>query len=206
MLQIENLNIRFGKEEIFQQFDLHLHTGEMLCINGRSGRGKTTLLKAVMGFIPYQEGTIQFNGILLTPKTAEYIRRQIAWMPQELTLPTEWVSDMIRLPLELRANRSCQTNKETLLYYFSLLGLGEELLKKRVNEISGGQRQKIMLAVTAMLDKKLTIVDEPTSALDPISCQQVTHFMQQILTKEKSILAVSHNPLFSEGCTRIIAL
>ena len=206
MLQIKGLTVCFKHEELFNGLNLHVKKGEIVCIKGRSGSGKTTLLRAVMGFVPIKEGSIIVDDTLLTAQTAEAIRKKIAWMPQELTLPTEWVSDMIRLPLELRANRSCQTNKETLLYYFSLLGLGEELLKKRVNEISGGQRQKIMLAVTAMLDKKLTIVDEPTSALDPISCQQVTHFMQQILTKEKSILAVSHNPLFSEGCTRIIAL
>lgn len=206
MLQIENLNLNFGNEEIFCHFNLHVNKGEMVCITGQSGRGKTTLLKAIMGFIPFQAGTIIVNDTQLSPKTSEYIRKQIAWMPQELALPTEWVRDMIRLPLDLRANRNNHQTEDKLLQNLKALGLGKELLDKRTNEISGGQRQKIMLAVTALLDKKLIIIDEPTSALDQESTEKVLHFLHRQLTPEKSILIVSHNRLLAEGCTRIVTL
>lgn len=206
MIHIENIAVSFGSLTLFRGLNLQVQRGESVCICGGSGSGKTSLLKAILGFIPLREGTIMVDGIVLTHKTADPIRRKIAWIPQEAALPLEWVSEMVQMPFELKANRETGFNKERLMEYFTLLGLEKELYDKRVNEVSGGQRQRIMLAVTALLNKPLLIVDEPTSALDPESCLRVIDFFKSLCNKGMTIVSVSHDKQFAAGCDRIFNL
>ena len=98
MLQIDNACIAFGEDILFSEFCMRLNKGETACIAGQSGRGKTSLLNAIMGFVPLRKGKIKVGGILLEPTTIDAIRRHIAWIPQELALPSEWVKEMISLP------------------------------------------------------------------------------------------------------------
>lgn len=179
---------------------MHVNRGESVCVCGDSGSGKTSLLKAVLGFVPISEGVIKVDGVEMTPRNADFVRRKIAWIPQELALPSEWVSDMVRMPFELKANRETGFSMERLLDNFALLGLEEELYHKRVHEVSGGQRQRIMLAVTEVLNKSILIVDEPTSALDPSSCDRVIDFFRSLCGKGMTVLAVSHDKQFAAGC------
>ncbi len=191
---------------LFRHLNLHVNRGESVCVCGDSGSGKTSLLKAVLGFVPISEGVIKVDGVEMTPRNADFVRRKIAWIPQELALPSEWVSDMVRMPFELKANRETGFSMERLLDNFALLGLEEELYHKRVHEVSGGQRQRIMLAVTEVLNKSILIVDEPTSALDPSSCDRVIDFFRSLCGKGMTVLAVSHDKQFAAGCNHIFNL
>lgn len=192
MLHINNACIAFGTEVLFSGLNLNLERGKTACIVGQSGCGKTSLLNAVMGFVPLKEGTIKVGDTLLDKSTIDIIRRQIAWIPQELALPFEWVKEMVALPFDLKVNRSVPFSEERLYEYFDDLGLEHDLYTKRVNEVSGGQRQRIMLAVAAMLNKPLIIIDEPTSALDAGSTDKVLAFFRRQAEKGAAVLAVSH--------------
>ena len=206
MLHINNTCITFGTEVLFSGFNLKLERGETACIVGQSGCGKTSLLNAVMGFVPLKEGTIRVGEIFLDISTIDSVRRQIAWIPQELALPFEWVKEMVALPFDLKVNRSVPFSEERLFACFDELGLEHELYTKRVNEVSGGQRQRIMLAVAAMLDKPLIIIDEPTSALDSGSTDKVLSFFRRQAEKGAAVLAVSHDKDFASGCHYVIEL
>ncbi len=206
MLHINNACVAFGSEVLFSKFNLHLEKGETACIVGQSGCGKTSVLNAVMGFIPLKEGTIKVGETLLDKSTIDIIRRQIAWIPQELALPFEWVKEMVSLPFDLKVNRSIPFSEERLFACFNELGLEHELYFKRVNEVSGGQRQRIMLAVAAMLNKPLIIIDEPTSALDADSTDKVLTFFRQQAEKGAAVLAVSHDKDFASGCHYVTEL
>mgnify|MGYP002090107221 CR=1 FL=1 len=175
-------------------------------IPGQSGRGKTSLLNAVLGFVPLKAGSITVNGILLEKGTIDQIRRQVAWIPQELALPSEWVKEMVQLPFNLKANRNTPFSLDKLFACFDELGLEEELYDKRVNEISGGQRQRIMIAVATLMQKLLLIVDEPTSALDSDSTDKVLAFFRKRMREGSAILAVSHDQGFAQGCNQMITL
>ena len=89
---------------------------------------------------------------------------------------------------------------------FEDLGLEQELYYKRVNEISGGQRQRMMIAVASMIGKPLTIVDEPTSALDSGSAEKVLSFFRRQTENGSAILTVSHDKRFANGCDRHIIM
>ena len=206
MLHINNACIAFGTEVLFSGFEMKLEKGETACIVGQSGCGKTSLLNAVMGFVPLYEGTIKVGGTLLDKSTIDLVRRQIAWIPQELALPFEWVKEMVSLPFELKVNRSVPFSEERLFMCFDELGLEHELYFKRVNEVSGGQRQRIMLAVAALLNKPLIVIDEPTSALDTGSTDKVLAFFGRQAEKGAAVLAVSHDKDFASGCHYLIEL
>lgn len=206
MLHINNACIAFGTEALFSGLNLNLEKGETACIVGQSGCGKTSLLNAVMGFVPLKEGTIKVGDTFLDKSTIDIVRRQIAWIPQELALPFEWVKEMVALPFDLKINRSVPFSEERLYGYFDELGLEHELYAKRVNEVSGGQRQRIMLAVAAMLNKPLIIIDEPTSALDAGSTDKVLAFFRHQAEKGAAVLAVSHDRDFASGCHYLIEL
>ncbi len=203
MLRIENLGVRFGDTDIFTEMNLHVGKGEVVCLTGQSGCGKTTLLRAIMGFVTPYRGSVTVDGITLSPSTADTIRHQIAWMPQGLSLPTEWVNEMVRLPFNLKVNRGVRFSEEKLLEHFDTLGLEKQLLDKRLHEISGGQRQRILLAITAMQEKPIILIDEPTSALDKNSTHKALGFVQQLGREGRTVLAVSHDTEFMNGCTRI---
>lgn len=206
MLHINNACIAFGTEVLFSGFEMKLEKGETACIVGQSGCGKTSLLNAVMGFVPLYEGTIKVGGTLLDKSTIDLVRRQIAWIPQELALPFEWVKEMVSLPFELKVNRSVPFSEERLFMCFDELRLEHELYFKRVNEVSGGQRQRIMLAVAALLNKPLIVIDEPTSALDTGSTDKVLAFFRRQAEKGAAVLAVSHDKDFASGCHYLIEL
>ena len=166
MLHINNACIAFGTEVLFSGFSMKLERGETACIVGQSGCGKTSLLNAVMGFVPLKEGFIQVGETLLDISTIDSVRRQIAWIPQELALPFEWVKEMVALPFGLKVNRSVPFSEERLFTCFDELGLEHELYTKRVNEVSGGQRQRVAIARAIINQPRVVLLDEPLSALD----------------------------------------
>lgn len=206
MLYIENASIAYNNEVLFSGFSLHLNRGEIASISGPSGCGKTSLLNAILGFTPLKEGRIVLNGTVLDKGSIDIIRKQIAWIPQELALPLEWVKDMVQLPFNLKANRNSPFSEVRLFEHFEELGLEQELYYKRVNEISGGQRQRMMIAVASMIGKPLIIVDEPTSALDSGSSGKVLTFFRRLTEKGSAILTVSHDEGFAAGCDQQIVM
>ena len=206
MIELKDISIRFGDLLLFEHLNLSVKQGECVCICGQSGCGKSSLLKAIMGFVPLSHGQILIDGVELSAKTIESIRKNVAWMPQELMLPSEWVNEMVMMPFELRINKEVGFDYTKLMEYFGMLGLDEELFHKRVHEISGGQRQRIMLAVAGLLEKPLLIVDEPTSALDPDSRNRVIAYFEYLRSTGMTIITVSHDKQFAASCTSILEL
>lgn len=200
ILNIRNASIAFDNQILFAEMNITIPEGALCCITGESGRGKTSLLKAILGFLPLNEGVIEVNNQVLCKENIRNIRKQIAWIPQELSIPAEWVREMVKLPFTLRANQKVCFNEQKLLAYFEKLGLDANLLERRVSEISGGQRQRIMIAATALLNKSLIVIDEPTSALDASSIDKVIAFFKEIVDTGSSILAVTHDKNFADNC------
>jgi putative ABC transport system ATP-binding protein len=199
VLEIENITIAYGDRVVLSDFFMQLSRGESVCISGESGCGKSSLLNAIMGFTDIRSGRICVGGVEMNRTNVDAVRRQIAWIPQELALPVEWVSEMVKMPFELKANRQADFSEERLMECFDQLGLEHEVYRKRVNEISGGQRQRVMIAVAALLRKPLIIVDEPTSALDHDSSLRVLSFLNRLADNGAAVVAVSHDRNFQEG-------
>ena len=205
MLHINNACIAFGTEVLFSGFSMKLERGETACIVGQSGCGKTSLLNAVMGFVPLKEGSIQVGETLLDISTIDSVRRQIAWIPQELALPFEWVKEMVALPFGLKVNRSVPFSEERLFTCFDELGLEHELYTKRVNEVSGGQRQRVAIARAIIGNPEIILADEPTGNLDSKMGAEVMELLHKLNKEDgRTIVMVTHNEEQAKQTSRTI--
>ncbi len=204
MIQIKNLNLRFKNEVIYKDFSFSLKKGEKLAITGESGKGKSTLLNLLMGFIPDFKGEITVNGIVLTPENCPEIRKITAWLPQEIALKFNTVSELFFAPFNFENNRENKPKKAAISTIFKAFDLDEDLLLKKTKEISGGQKQRIVLASCLLLKKPLLLLDEPTSALDTKIKKKVTDYI--LNQKELSVIAVTHDAYWIEKATKTLHL
>lgn len=204
MLEIKDAKIAFGERTLFEHLSFTANDGEMICIVGESGVGKSTLLSAILGLQTLNEGHISIDGELLTPASAEAFRRFIAYVPQDLSIPSVWVKDLVALPFALKANAGKKWSKSRLMDEWSKLRLDPKLYDSKVGELSGGERQRVMISFCGLLRKPIVIVDEPTSALDPTSAQAVMHYLRGLATDGATVLLVSHDMQLAQLCEKII--
>lgn len=203
---MDHVSLSFRKQLILNDITEHIRPRELVGISGKSGCGKSSLLKALLGFVPLSQGSIRIDGVLLEPATVMDIRKKMAYLPQDLNFPVESVRDLIRLPFELHANRHLPFTEDELFSWWDLLGLDRQLYHRKVHKISGGQRQRIMLAVMAMLHKPVCLVDEPASGLDAEASERVVKLMKQLQERGSTLVVVSHDSNFFSHCDRTIIL
>ena len=205
-VELKDASLALEGQNLFHNLSFVVSGGEMLCVMGESGCGKTTLLRCILGFQPLDEGAVSIGGTELTPLSAEYMRSMMAYIPQEMNLPCNTVAELVALPYQLRVNRDKRFSKEALMDQWQRLRLDETLYGKQLAEVSGGERQRIMLSMVGMLDKKVVLVDEPTSALDVESSLLVAGYLQGLAKRGTAIIAVSHDRAFAGQCDKTLML
>ena len=206
MLNISGATLRYGNQTIFKNISLKVSRGELVGITGESGCGKTSLIRAILGFAP-SEGSIIVDETPLCPNTVEEIRTKIAYLPQELSLPVDTVEEMVRLTFELKANRGTTFSKEALMSDWNKLNLSPALFSKHVSEVSGGQRQRILLSAAGLLGKPLLLADEPTSALDATASEAVADYLRMLADERNTaVVVVTHSDMLADRCDRCLKL
>lgn len=206
MIQLEHVSLTFRDQRILKDVNEHIRKGELVGISGKSGSGKSSLLKALLGFMPVTEGRIRVDGTWLSPSTVMEIRRKVAYLPQDLNFPVDSIRELVRLPFGLRANSHLQFSEQELFSWWELLGLDRKLYGRKMHKVSGGQRQRIMLSVMAMLHKPLCLIDEPASGLDAESAERVMVLLRDLREKGSTLVVVSHDPNFFMQCDQTISL
>jgi len=206
MLEVKDANITFGERTLFANLSFAANDGEMVCIAGESGAGKSSLLNAMLGLLPLSAGHISIDGELLTPASAEAFRRFIAYVPQDLSMPSEWVKELVALPFALKANAGKKLSKQLLMDEWSKLHLDPKLYDSKVSELSGGERQRVMISICGLLKKPIVIVDEPTSALDATSAQAVMQYMRELANGGATVIMVSHDIGLAQLCDKIVRI
>lgn len=206
MLSADKISVRFGDECVLDHFSCHIEKGGFACITGMSGCGKTSLLKSFLGLTPLEDGCIRVGEHVMDESTCNIIRRKVAYLPQDLALPYETVDEAVRQVLRMGGMRHMHSSILLLRDNLFKLGLDEDILGKRVAEISGGQRQRLMLAVLSLLDREVWLLDEPTAALDKTSRDYVIDFLIEQQRCGKTIVAVSHDSNFASRCSVTIHL
>ena len=205
-LFLSNVSLAFGSKILFSGLDLTVESGQLVGIAGESGCGKTSLLRAILGFVPLTAGTIEVCGLPLDPHHIHEIRRHTAYVPQELQPPTETGAGLIALTHELTANQQ-HAKQEQVQVLMSQLGLEESLFDLSASKLSGGQRQRLLLAAALALPKPLLLLDEPTSALDEDTTQRVALALLRACHEEgRAALVVSHDPVLLSFCDKTITL
>jgi len=204
MIEISHLSLNFKNEIIFNDFSLIINKGEKIAFTGESGKGKTTFLNILAGFIPDYNGNISIFGQELNAENISEIRKNIAWLPQDISLSVKTVRELFFEPFEFVLNKNLKPSPEKVSQIFSEFELSEDLLNKKTNEISGGQKQRIILASCLLLKKPLLLVDEPTSALDEKIKHKITDYI--LNKKELTVIAATHDDYWIKSSDKVIEL
>ena len=165
MLNIENLSVSYGETLILRDLNMEVHGGEMVCLMGRNGVGKTTLLKSIMGLLRPRAGRILFNGADLTRSSPDVrARAGIGYVPQGREIfPQLTVLENLQVGLlNVRGNHKAILDE--VYGYFPAL---QQFLDRKGGFLSGGQQQQLAIARALVMQPKLLILDEPTEGIQP---------------------------------------
>ncbi len=187
-----------------EDFSASIRAGEKLCLMGASGTGKSSLLNALLGLVPLEQGRIEIDGIELHAQSIASIRQRVAWVPQSLVTPYETAREMITQPLSWAVNASVPFDEALCHERMEQLGLAPSLLDAPLKQLSGGEAQRVALIAALMLDRKILLLDEPSSALDAENSARLSSLLRSLT--DCTVLAVTHDQAFAQSMDRTITL
>ena len=206
VLKIENLSKSFGSNQVLNHFNLTLNRGENVVVLGKSGSGKSVLIKCVIGLLTPEEGSITVLGRKveeMNHRELDEMRVKVGFLFQSNAL---YDSMSVRENLEFPLRRhQLEVSKEEVnrlvLEALSNVGL-QHTLNMKPSELSGGMRKRIALARTLILKPDIILYDEPTTGLDPITSREISGLMRELGDKyTTSSLIISHDM----KCVKIVA-
>nr|WP_017713082.1 urea ABC transporter ATP-binding subunit UrtE [Prochlorothrix hollandica] len=194
MLQVSGLNVYYGESHILRGVDLSVAPGQMVCLIGRNGVGKTTLLKSVMGLIKPRSGSIVLEGQSLdglTPDRRAHLG--IGYVPQGRDIiPRLTVRENLLLGLESVPPRDRKKGISADIY--DLFPVLKTMLSRMGGDLSGGQQQQLAIARAIMSRPKLLVLDEPTEGIQPSIILEIEAAVRRIIeTTGISVLLVEQH-------------
>ena len=208
VLDIRGLNVYYGESHILRDVDLSVAPGEMVCLIGRNGVGKTTLLKTVIGLLRQRSGDLQLQGRDLDglPPHAR-ARVGVGYVPQgREIIPQLTVRENLLLGLEALPGGMAR-NRHIDPLVFELFPILEKFLARRGGDLSGGQQQQLAIARALLGKPKLLLLDEPTEGIQPSVVLDIERAVRRIIaTTGISVLLVEQHLHFVRQADRYYAM
>lgn len=204
ILSIKNLKKSFGDNHVLNGFTLELFEGENLVLMGKSGSGKSVMIRCLVGLMQPDEGSLEIMGkdiSKLPQKEFNELRTQLGFLFQGSAL---YDSMTVRENLEFPMRQQKKSEEESLkLVLEALESVGlVDAIDLMPDELSGGMKRRIALARAIILKPKIIIYDEPTTGLDPITAKEIIQLMRNIQQNYKtSSLIITHDV----DCARVIS-
>ncbi len=201
MIEIRNLHKSFGSKKVLRGVNLTIEKGETLIIVGRSGCGKSVMLKHIVGLLTPDEGTVKVEGLVineLNQKDLYKLRKKFGFLFQGAALfDSMTVGENVAMPLvESDEKIPAEKIKAAVAEKLELVGLpGTENLKP--SELSGGMRKRVGLARALVTDPEYILYDEPTTGLDPIMSDSIDNLIRDVSTKVRATAIVVTHDMFS---------
>jgi iron complex transport system ATP-binding protein len=193
---VEHVTYELGERRILQDICLQVGSGELVAIVGRNGAGKSTLLHLIAGLLPQTQGDVQLDGQPLRQFTRRSRARHMALLPQQARIDFGfYVHDIVRMGRHPHRGRlrSASLHDEAVVRR-ALQATGTEFLAQRlITEISGGERQLILLAQALAQEPQFLLLDEPTANLDIAHQCQLMQLLQHLATDGMAVVAVIHD-------------
>lgn len=185
MIELKNIEKRFGKYEVLKNISLNIEPGKITAVVGPNGSGKTTIIKSILGLVQPDKGEILINDKSIV-KEFMY-RKEIGYMPQVASFPDNLtVNEVFNMISDLRKQ---QINGSADI--IRTLSLQPELNKK-IRTLSGGNKQKVSACIALMFNPKIIILDEPTAGLDPVAAANLKKKIVEQRNAGKTIILTSH--------------
>lgn len=187
-LEVRNVSLAFGDNQVLRDVSIHLKEGELVCLLGVSGGGKTTLFNVISGLLRPDEGQVFLDGEDVTGQPG-----RISYMLQkDLLLPYRTIEDNVALPLMLRGMKKKEARAQAAAL-FAQFGL-EGTEKKWPGQLSGGMRQRAALLRTYLFSQNVALLDEPFSALDTLTKSSVHEWYLKVMEDIRlSTLFITHD-------------
>ena len=205
MLAINAVEVAYAESTVLNKLDLAVVDGQVVCVMGRNGVGKTTLLKVIMGLLVPRRGTIVFDGTDITRLPPyERARLGIGYAPQGREI---FPSLTVLQNLVVGARRKRPT-PESMDYVLSLFPALSPMLGKRGGDLSGGQQQQLAIARALVSDPTLLLLDEPTEGIQPSIVHEIAAVLERIKQEgRRSILLVEQYLEFARSiCDRFYVM
>ncbi len=178
MLKLSGINQFYGQSHTLWDLDIEIAQGECLCLMGRNGVGKTTLLNVLMGQLPVKSGQIEFDGQDISKFSVE--RRAeigIGYVPQGRQIfPLLTVEENLKIGLPARRDNKRQIPDQV----YELFPVLKEMKQRRGGDLSGGQQQQLAIGRALVLDPKLLILDEPTEGIQPNIVSEIGDIIRKL--------------------------
>jgi phospholipid/cholesterol/gamma-HCH transport system ATP-binding protein len=206
LIEIRNLTKAFGSNQVLKGLDLQLFPGENLVILGKSGSGKSVLIKCLVRLLDPDDGEIRIMGKLvveLDQKALDKVRTEVGFLFQGSALyDSMTVRENLRFPLRRHPERKAGADEDELILA-SLKNVGlEDAIDLMPAELSGGMKRRVALARTLILKPKIILYDEPTTGLDPITANEI---IQLILKLQDELGTTSLIITHDMDCARVIS-
>jgi len=198
VIEINKLVKSFGMQSVLKNVSLKLFNGENLVVLGRSGSGKSVLIKCIVGLLSSDKGTIDVfgkNALNLKDEELGAMREKIGFLFQSGALyDSMTVKENLEFPLRrIRMNLSQEERDEKINEVLENVGLADAL-EKMPSQLSGGMRKRISLARTLVVDPMIMLYDEPTTGLDPITSSEISELILEVQEKYKtSSIIITHD-------------
>ena len=208
MLRVSNLNVYYGESHILRNVDLSVPAGQMVCLIGRNGVGKTTLLKTIMGLLPARTGDILFADRSIDKLTPDRrAKLGIGYVPQgREIIPRVSVKDNLLLGLEAKP-RGRKGNESIPDEIFDLFPVLKTMLSRMGGDLSGGQQQQLAIARALMGKPRLLVLDEPTEGIQPSIILEIEAAVKRIIAQTGiSVLLVEQHLHFVRQADKYYAM
>ncbi|PSF38891.1 urea ABC transporter ATP-binding subunit UrtE [Aphanothece hegewaldii CCALA 016] len=207
MLQLSDINVYYGESHILRNVDLSIEESQMVCLIGRNGVGKTTLLKTIIGLLKSRTGSVDYNGQVISQKTPDQRARMgIGYVPQgREVIPRLTVKENLLLGLEAVVDK--RKKLEIPEEIFNLFPVLKKMLSRMGGDLSGGQQQQLAIARALMGRPKLLLLDEPTEGIQPSIILEIEAAVRHIVeTTGISVLLVEQHLHFVRQADKYYAM
>ena len=197
MLEVRGLNVAYGESQVLWDVALDVPAGSVVCLMGRNGVGKTTLLKSIMGLLPVRSGRVAFDGSDLGGRRPEERAAcGIGYVPQGREIfPRLTVEENLRMGLATKPR-----NAKVPERIFEMFPVLAQMLGRRGGDLSGGQQQQLAIGRALAMGPKVLILDEPTEGIQPSIIKEIERVIRSLAaTGEMAILLVEQYYDFAQS-------
>ncbi len=209
MLRLDSVSCSYGAREVVKGISFTLEAGDVMCLLGANGSGKTTLFRALLRFLPLTQGEVYMDGEAIAHWSRRKLARTIAYVPQAHTPPFAFkVRDVVLMARTAHMNgigAARRHDYEIVDHALDSLGI-TGLAEKEYTQLSGGERQMVLVARALAQEAKLLVMDEPASSLDFGNEIRMLTELKRLAGRGVSVLFTTHSPNHAFLCASQVAV